>query len=293
MKNFKSLSSILLLVLVLTSISSCKKDDPDDGPFDPPNISYDIDKPYVLTDVPYGSHTDQKMDMYLPANRNPNTTKVFVLIHGGGWNAGDKEHFNYVFDALKQYYPNHAIVNINYRLASWNSPAIPKQIQDIESALNHASSDKFNISKQYCLFGNSAGGHLAMLYGYRYNANNYVKAVINTVGPSYLADPYYTSNTSMYDVVGPHSFSTHPQLYYDASPVSWLSPSAPITISFYGDSDILVPTSQLDTLESALTNHGVVHYSTLYPGEGHGNWSQATSADYLLKVINFIDTHFN
>lgn len=292
MKYLTSLSSIFLVALALTSISSCKKEDPD-PPYNPPNITYDIDKPYVLNNIIYGSHSDQNMNLYLPANRNSNSTKVFVLIHGGGWNAGDKENFNSVFDALKQYYPNHAIVNINYRLASWNSPALPKQIEDIEAALNLASSDKFNISKQYCLFGNSAGGHLSMLYGYRYNANNYVKAIINTVGPSYLADPYYTSNTSMYDVVGPNSFNTHPQLYYDASPVSWITSSAPITISFYGDNDPLIPTTQLDTLEAALTNHGVLHYSTLYPGEGHGDWSQATGNDYLMQIVNFINTHFN
>lgn len=291
MKKLTLLLSNLLLLCILTGLSSCKKNNEDD-PINP-IVTYDTDKAYTLYDVVYGSHADQKIDLYLPANRNPNSTKAFVLIHGGGWNAGDKDNFTSVFNSLKQYYPNHAIININYRLATWNSPALPKQIQDIEAALQLASSDKYQISKQYCLFGNSAGGHLAMLYGYRYNNSNNVKAIINTVGPSYLADPYYTSNTSMYDVVGPNSFNSSPQLYYDASPVSWISSNSPITISFYGDSDPLIPVSQYDTLQAALNNHGVIHYGTLYPGEGHGDWSQTTSNDYLMQIINFINTHFN
>ncbi|HYH14654.1 MAG TPA: hypothetical protein VD794_05530, partial [Flavisolibacter sp.] len=42
--------------------------------------------------VAYGTDSAQRMDIYLPAGRN-NTTKVLVLIHGGGWASGDKSEF--------------------------------------------------------------------------------------------------------------------------------------------------------------------------------------------------------
>jgi len=39
--------------------------------------------------VSYGTDASQKMDIYLPAGRITTTTKVIILIHGGGWNQGD------------------------------------------------------------------------------------------------------------------------------------------------------------------------------------------------------------
>ena len=44
----------------------------------------------TLFNVAYGSSSAQAMDIYLPANRNTGSTKVIVLIHGGGWISGDK-----------------------------------------------------------------------------------------------------------------------------------------------------------------------------------------------------------
>lgn len=79
------------------------------------------------------------MDMYLPANRSSSKTKVFVMIHGGGWSAGDKADYSSTMDALKDHYPNHGIININYRLGTQDNPGYPKQIQDIQAALNEIS----------------------------------------------------------------------------------------------------------------------------------------------------------
>lgn len=42
-----------------------------------------------IMDVAYGSFPSNKMDVYLPTNRNAQTPFV-ILIHGGGWVLGDK-----------------------------------------------------------------------------------------------------------------------------------------------------------------------------------------------------------
>src|SRR6476469_4528114 len=72
----------------------------------------------TLLNVAYGTDTAQRMDVYLPANRATDRTKVLVLIHGGGWMGGDKSEFAAAIPVLKQKLPQYAIVNLNYRLAN-------------------------------------------------------------------------------------------------------------------------------------------------------------------------------
>jgi acetyl esterase/lipase len=69
--------------------SSCKKDD-----------SNEEDMSVTMMNVSYGTNAQQKMDVYLPAGRSTTATKVIIMVHGGGWNAGDKSDFNQYVDSL-------------------------------------------------------------------------------------------------------------------------------------------------------------------------------------------------
>lgn len=276
---------IFLLVLV---ISACKKDSPD------PETTYDVSQAYDLQNISYGTDGQQKMDIYLPANRSTGTTKVFVLIHGGGWSGGDKADFTYLLNSLKTYYPNHAIININYRLASEASPAYPKQITDIQSALTEISDPKYNVSSQFFLFGSSAGGHLSLLYSYGFDPDHHVKGICNTVGPTDFTDPNYLNDplyASFYNVLIPGGTQNQAGIE-DISPALQVTATSPPTISFYGDSDPLIPSTQMARLHDALNAHGVYNQATMYQGAGHGNWNQAQSNDCVAKILLFVNTYF-
>lgn len=108
---------------------------------------------------------------YLSAylNRNSDSTKVFILIHGGGWSKEIKLTQYNAHNGLKSTYPDHAVMNLNYQLATPGSPGYPKQINDIQQAIDEIQLPKYNLSKQYFLFGASAGAHLSMLYGYAFD----------------------------------------------------------------------------------------------------------------------------
>jgi acetyl esterase/lipase len=118
-------------------------------------------------DTAFGTDPKQKMDIYLPAGRTA-ATKVIVLIHGGGWESGDKVELNYYKNLLRLKWPEAAIANINYRLTS--NPAIhyTEIMSDITSAVNLMVNNKVNfvVSDTLTMVGASAGGHLAMLYTY-------------------------------------------------------------------------------------------------------------------------------
>lgn len=275
-------------LLMALFISACKKNTTD------PETTYDVNQSYDLQNISYGSDGQQKMDIYLPANRSTGTTKVFVLIHGGGWSAGDKADFTSMLNSLKAYYPNHAIININYRLASEASPAYPKQINDIQAALNEISLPKYNVSSQFLLFGSSAGGHLSLLYSYGFDPNHHVKGICNTVGPTDFTDPNYLNNplyNSFYSLL--ISGGTQNQaLIEEVSPAFHVTASSPPTISFYGDSDPLVPSTQMARLHDSLNVHGVYNQATMYQGAGHGNWNTTQSNDYVAKIVLFVNAYF-
>ena len=287
--NFSKKFIVPVLCLLILFSSACKKKNPD-----PEEVTYDTAQAYNLQNISYGTDNQQKMDIYLPANRNSNT-KVFVLIHGGGWSGGDKADFADMMNSLKTYYPNHAIININYRLATQSSPAYPKQTDDIQAALTEISLSKYNVSSQFMLFGASAGGHLSLLYAYRFDPEHHVKAICNTVGPSDMTDPNYMNNPlywSSYNVLV--SGGVQNQTGVQAvSPALHVTATSPPTISFYGDSDPLVPATQMARLHNALDASGVYNQGTMYQGADHGtNWTPAQTNDCIAKMLVFINSYF-
>jgi acetyl esterase/lipase len=248
-----------------------------------------------IANVSYGEHSNQKMDVYLPEGRNKNT-KVFILLHGGGWSGGSKSDFSYVIPMLKAQFPDYAIVNMDYRLATVESPAFPKQVQDIENVIQYLKASDYNISADYALIGASAGAHLAMLYSYNYDTHHNVKAVCSIVGPADFTDPAYTSHPyfqfgAMY-LIGNIDYEAHPEVAIAVSPALQVKANAPATIMFYGGQDPLVPASQAVRLKAKLDEYNVYNEYYLYPNGGHGNWNVQTMTDFQNKLNAFFKARF-
>lgn len=152
----------------------------------------------VQKDISYGADKAQILDLYLPSNRSSAITKVLVFIHGGGWIQGDKKDMREYIPLLQKRHPNHAIANLNYRLAVPGSePAFPNQFLDLKKAIKHLSEKgrEYGIKAEYGLIGASAGGHLALQYDSVYDTGDQVKLVCSIVGPSNLIDSFYTENS--------------------------------------------------------------------------------------------------
>lgn len=293
MKHLHSkVSKFLIYSFLILFISSCS-DDNDDSNNDLPLEATEF------LNVSYGSHTDQKYDIYLPQGRTEELTKVFVLIHGGSWVSGDKNDMSFMVNSLKTQFTDYAIVNINYRLASIVNPAFPMQIDDIESIVSDlkSKSDTYQITDEYGFIGVSAGAHLSMLYSYKHDDTNDVEMVCSIVGPTnftddaYINDPDYSQLPVSFQAITGVSYINNPEYYEDLSPYHEVTLSAPPTILFYGDEDPLIPTSQGVDMHAKLDILGVVNEFTLYEGEGHG-WDGANFIDTNIKLANFITARF-
>ncbi|MDQ6843590.1 MAG: alpha/beta hydrolase [Bacteroidota bacterium] len=265
---------------------SCQKS------IDPGNQPQNINAKTVLN-VSYGIDPLQNMDVYLPADRSVSSTKVLIMIHGGAWESGDKTDLSEYVDTMKIRLPGYAIFNINYRLSINGVNTFPAQENDTKAALQYIVDNAANylISKKIVLLGVSAGGHLALLQGYKYNTPVVPKAIVSFFGPTDItamyndpADPLIPPELAI--IVG-KTPAQDPALYASSSPVNFVSSSSPPTILLHGGQDPLVKPSQAVTLQAKLQAAGVSNEYVFYPDEGHG-WFGPHLTDSFNKIQAFL-----
>jgi len=252
----------------------------------------------TILNVAYGDSTEQKMDVYLPANRTETATKILILIHGGSWITGDKSDFSEYLPVFRQRLPDYVLVNINYRLGKFpDINAFPAQEEDVKGAVDFilSKSGEYIFNKEkLAVLGASAGGHLALLQCYK-NASPKVKALVDMFGPTDMVD-LYNSLTEPIEIFGLEALmsgtpATNPSLYQRSSPINFVSAQNPPTLIFHGGQDPLVPISESIALKAKLQTAGVPVQMVTYPTEGHG-WSGANLTDSYNRIQAFL-TQYN
>lgn len=300
-KTHNSIQKYFQILLVALSLvfASCEKTTAPGGSND--NIPGSLPERIIL-DTAYGLDAKQRMDIYLPAGRN-SATRLIIMIHGGGWQAGDKAEFNHYKNLFRSKWPAAAIANINYRLASNAGNIHHSEIMsDISKAVNFMVRNKslFTISDTLAMVGESAGAHLAMLYTYAHNTNNYVKCVSDLYGPSKINDKdWYNSfnifmGQSISNLLIQYTGSTWTTattpLYESVSPVMRVTAQSKPTIIFHGTIDVIVPLYQSQSMKSKLDASGVANEYHEYFLDGHG-FNPANTADCATKTIAFFQKH--
>jgi acetyl esterase/lipase len=245
--------------------------------------------------VAYGNDAQQKMDIYLPGGRSSANTKSIIMIHGGGWSSGDKTDFNAYVDSTKKRLPDYAIFNINYRLATGSANLFPAQENDVKLVVEFIAGkfNDYNISQKIVLLGASAGAHLALLQAYKQTSPIKPKAVIDFFGPTDMTELYNSSSSSLLlSLIVGATPTNNPDLYYQSSPINFVTQQSPPTIIFQGGVDPLVSPSQSQALNEKLQTLGVIHQYVFYPAEGHG-WFGAKLADSFDKLQAFLRDNVN
>ncbi len=241
-----------------------------------------------IINLEYGSEPHQKYDIYLPQYRTMGT-KVLILIHGGGWNSGDKSEMDPFKDFIKDQLPEIAVVNMNYRLADADNAPYPMQIDDITLVVSQLRNraQEFQISNEIGFIVASAGAHLSLLWSYSHDTQEQVNMVCSIVGPTNLLDEAYlnTPNQELRTLLD--QFGNDQNVLEEVSPLYHVNSTSPPTILFYGAQDPLIPNSQGIGLRDRLMELNVTHQFTLYPNGGHG-WVGLDLLDTSIKLKAFI-----
>jgi acetyl esterase/lipase len=233
----------------------------------------------VLHDVRYrdGPSKQWRLDLAFKKDAGGKPRPGIVVIHGGGWLEGDKSSFA----SRKAGVPGNiedfadlgfVAATINYRL-SGEAP-FPAALEDCQCAVRwlRAHAKDYNLDPKHVgAYGNSAGGHLALLLGmasgedkpaedapYR-DESSLVQAAVSDSGPLDLL--YQYKHDRLRRVVsaflgGPPE-GERAAVYKKASPAQRIGPDTPPLLLIYGGADEQVPVETADELVTALGRAGL------------------------------------
>jgi acetyl esterase/lipase len=283
-----------LFFLAIVLFTGCKKNIDEIPPNPTPTAQ-------TLFNVSYGNDAQQKMDVYLPANRSTSATPSFIFIHGGSWSFGDKNDLNPYVDSFRLRFPNYAIFNLNYRLATNSggvtSNTFPTQENDVKAATDFIFSKltEYKIANKFVQLGQSAGAQLALLQGYKYN-NISTKAIVDLYGPTDIVDLY---NNPAGPFASPANIAllmngtptTNPSLYNSSSPINYVTSTSAPTIMFHGQLDNVVRVSQTIALRDKLALNNRPQQTQIYATEGHGWVTPNLLKQDFDKIQSFLAQH--
>ena len=228
------------------------------------------------------------LDVYAPQGRPTEPTRAILIVHGGGWSAGDKGDAS----LFSQWLADHesTVFDVEYRTTpqpNWNTAT-----GDVKCAVGwlkqHASTPDWNIDpKKITLLGRSAGGHLALLAAYTpgdtrippscHVADTAVESVVAYYAPTDLVWGYaHPASTLVYDsceklrgfVGGPPE--TAGDLYRLLSPTERVTAQSPRTLLIHGGRDQFIGKQHVDLLTDKLHLAGVRYDTLIIPYAQHG-----------------------
>ncbi len=152
-----------------------------------------------------GPSKQWRLDLAMPKERTAKPRPAIVVIHGGGWLEGDRSSFSSKKHGVPGNIEDFAAlgfvaVTINYRL-SGEAP-FPAALEDCQCAVRwlRAHATEYHIDPKHIgAYGNSAGGHLAMLLGMTGENADRVQAAASDSGPIDL--PYQYEHKTLRQVV--------------------------------------------------------------------------------------------
>lgn len=263
------------------------------------------------------------MDLHLDVLQVPSAkpTPVVLQLHGGGWIRGDRPSGYGTFRAFLA--AGMSVVTVQYRLAR-EAPA-PAAIEDVRCALAwiKANASKYNFDpSRVVTYGESAGGHLALMAGYAPASFNRtgctdqptVAAVLDFLGPTNLAEGLTGSGSSSFthewlgadmplSVEKGNANADNPSRRHarwpapDAktlerakvmSPMTYVKKGVPPTFIVYGDKDRTVDPTQDIQLHRALDAVGVPNGVDVVAGRGHGGFSKEENDESKLLCLKFL-----
>jgi acetyl esterase/lipase len=254
----------------------------------------------VQRDVVYGTAGDVelKLDLFKPAGDYKGATGL-LLIHGGGWQGGDKSHFDaFGREAAKRGY---VCASINYRHAP--RFLFPAQIEDAKCAARwlRAEADALKIDRaKIGAVGVSAGAHLAMMLGVMDPADGLegngghadesskAQAVIGLFGPTNLVAEYPPISRAIVKTFLGGTQQEKIEVYRRASPITYVNAGDAPMLLYQGTKDSLVPYDQAIQMATALTKAGVSGRVELLLGVDHG-WGGNAMKRTVQDSLAFLD----
>lgn len=238
------------------------------------------------TDIPYGDHPLQRLDIYMPDAPAVSPPPLIVFYYGGRWETGDKSEYRFVGAALASL--GCVAVVPNYR--HYPEVKLPGFMEDAARAALFAadlSAELGTDHERFYLAGHSAGAHLAALVTLdpRYfaaagRAAPHIAGVIGLSGPY---DFLPLTDADLEDMFGP------PPRYAESQPIDFVRADAPPMLLVHGLADQTVWPRNSINLAAALRARGVPVTLKLYPKLKHADTVAALSIPARTRAPTLAD----
>ncbi len=248
----------------------------------------------VRRDLEYGTAGGQPLllDAYVPPPRADGSLRpAVVMIHGGGFRAGDKRSWEP--EARRVAEKGWVAFSVGYRLGE---PVVfPAAVDDVEAAVRwiRARAADFGVDpRRIGAVGESAGGTLAAMLGVRgsgpLDREARVKAVVAWSAPLDLGRLARDRGAGWGTDLFGCAVAACPQAYADASPISHVDPTDAPTFLITSEEDPVVPATQSYDMAILLEEEGVPVRLTRLKGERH---ALDLRDEMWGSTLNFFDTH--
>jgi acetyl esterase/lipase len=237
------------------------------------------------------------LDVYRPAP-SPKPTPAMVLIHGGGWIAGDWRGMGWLADL---FVPRGVFcASVEYRFR--NKFKWPAQLEDVQTAVRYlrAHAKDYNIDpKRIGAAGDSAGGHLSQCLGV-YDTHDphpteypgfpsKVEAVWNNYGPT---DFTYTMSDDVRNMGKDLAGGDTAARLREISPYWFASRKSAPTFFIQGKSDPVVAWQQAQHMSDRLRALHVETSLNLIDGMGHGlDMGNPKQAEAAHRAVDWVLAH--
>lgn len=248
-------------------------------------------------DISYGSHPQNKLDVYTPLksnNKNQNRP-VIVFFYGGCWGeCSDLKKSDYLFVAQSLASKGFTVVIADFR--QYPNVNFDKLMSDASRVIHWT---KKNI-KQYAgnpnrifVAGHSSGAHIAatLALNPRYLDSKTRKSLRGFIG---LAGPY---DFLPLDEDYQRKLFNSAQNYANSQPINFVSAASPALLILHGEKDTTVFKHNAVNLSKKAQQLGVNQQLTLYPSHSHVSILTALSRPFqgrstvLSDITNFIRQH--
>ncbi|WP_271078428.1 alpha/beta hydrolase [Aurantiacibacter sp. MUD61] len=214
-------------------------------------VPKDANSAQVASDVAYGAHERQKLDVYAPVEATDDVKPVIVWLYGGSWNSGTREGYDFVGRALAA--QGFITVVPDYRLVP--EVRFPGFVEDGAEAIRWVRANAAQYGgdpDNIVVMGHSAGAHIAAMLAKDPQWLGEDRAAI--AGMIGLAGPYDFLPLDTDSTIA--AFSHWPELE-ETQPVTFADASSPPALLLTGADDTTVRPRNSISLAAALTSAGV------------------------------------
>ncbi len=239
-----------------------------------------------------------QLDAWVPEGKGPFPTAI--IVHGGGWIAGDKriEWVQPLFAPLQQ--ANFTIFTINYRLTPQSR--YPAMMQDVAAAVRWVKDNakKYKADKgRIALIGESAGGHMVAYHATKVKDASQVDAVIDFYGPHDLLLLARERDQGSYREIAKNLLqeevtATTEWKLREASPMEYVRKGMPPVLFIHGTADTQVPVNQSTLMCEKMKAAGASCEVIIIEGAPHGmsNWEKNPAFQtYKAKMVAWLQAN--